>query len=326
MLVRDIDGNGSVDNGKELFGNETLLSDGTKATNGFQALSELDDNKDGKIDANDTAWSQLKIWKDTDGDGISAGDELHTLDELGIASINTGYANSTTVDANGNEHKQVGSFTKTDGTTGATEDVWFKMDKGYTIANEWLDVPEDIATLPDLRGYGNVYDLHQAMVRDTSGGLKGLVEQFMAATDVNTRNSLMEQILFKWTGTDTIDPNSRGTQVDARRLTVLEKLFGDAFGQTGLTTTGIIVTSSNPVGRAVPMVEQSYNGILEMYYASLMAQTNLKPLYSKIAYTWDEATQSLKADLSAVTTDIQTLLTNDPASRQVAPFRIQPHN
>ena len=79
MLVRDIDGNGSVDNGKELFGNETLLSDGTKATNGFQALSELDDNKDGKIDANDTAWSQLKIWKDTDGDGISAGDELLTV-------------------------------------------------------------------------------------------------------------------------------------------------------------------------------------------------------------------------------------------------------
>ena len=59
MLVRDIDGNGSVDNGKELFGNETLLSDSTKASNGFQALSELDDNKDGKIDANDAAWSQL---------------------------------------------------------------------------------------------------------------------------------------------------------------------------------------------------------------------------------------------------------------------------
>ncbi len=59
MLVRDIDGNGSVDNGKELFGNETLLNDGTKAANGFQALSELDSNVDGKIDASDALWGQL---------------------------------------------------------------------------------------------------------------------------------------------------------------------------------------------------------------------------------------------------------------------------
>jgi len=41
-----------------------------------------------------------------------------------------------------------------------------------SIPNEWVDVPEDIAALPDVQGYGNVYDLHQAMARDTSGELK----------------------------------------------------------------------------------------------------------------------------------------------------------
>jgi len=56
------------------------------------------------------------------------------------------------------------------------------VDKTYTVATEWLDVPEDIAALPDLAGYGNVYDLHQAMVRDTTGELKGLVEQFETET------------------------------------------------------------------------------------------------------------------------------------------------
>jgi len=38
--------------------------------------------------------------------------------------------------------------------------------------------------------------------RDTSGQLKGLVEQFSAATDTITRNSLMDQILYKWTESD----------------------------------------------------------------------------------------------------------------------------
>jgi len=79
---------------------------------------------------------------------------------------------------------------------------------GFT---DWLDVPDDIAAFPDLRGYGNVYDLHQTMVRDTTGTLQSLIEQSIAAA--TTRNFLMAQILFKWTGSDNIDPASRGFQL-----------------------------------------------------------------------------------------------------------------
>ncbi len=141
ILVRDINGNGSIDNGKELFGDHTLLGDGTRASNGFQALADLDENADGKIDANDAAFSQLKVWKDIDGDGYSSTDELMSLSDAGVTSINTGYTDSTLVDDQGNEHRQVGNFTKTDGTTGAATDVWFKKDTAYTIANEWLELP-----------------------------------------------------------------------------------------------------------------------------------------------------------------------------------------
>ncbi|MEW6620491.1 MAG: hypothetical protein AB1422_14340 [bacterium] len=169
ILVFDRNEDGIINDGKELFGSQTILEDGTTAANGFQALADLDDNLDGKIDAGDAAWTSLKIWQDVDGDGLSAATEFHTLDELGIQSINTGYVDSTFIDAQGNEHWQVGSFTKTDGTTGTATDVWFQSDKAYTIATEWLDVPPEIAVLPDLQGYGNVYDLHQAMVRDASG-------------------------------------------------------------------------------------------------------------------------------------------------------------
>jgi Ca2+-binding RTX toxin-like protein len=300
FLVMDRNEDGIINDGKEFFGSETLLSNGTKAANGFQALVELDDNQDGKIDANDAVYANLKIWKDADGDGYSSSDEFLTLSEAGVASINTSYTDSTMVDAQGNEHRQVGSFTRSDGTTGTATDVWFKIDPAYTIATEWLDVPEDIAALPDLQGYGNVYDLQQAMVRDTSGQLKGLVEQFINTTDTTTRNSLMEQILFKWTGSDGIAPGSRGGSiVDARKLVVLEKFFGQNFSGTN---------GPNPHGFSAPFLKQSYQGLFEMFYAQLMAQTHLKDLYGMIAYTWDEATETVKADLSAVITEIQNCL------------------
>jgi hypothetical protein len=48
-----------------------------------------------------------------------------------------------------------------------------------------------------------------------SGGLSiaTLVEQFISAADIATRNTLMSQILSKWTGSDTIDSTSRGFQL-----------------------------------------------------------------------------------------------------------------
>ena len=170
MLMLDRDADAILDNGAELFGNFTPLANGMLAVNGFQALAQFDSNGDGKIDASDPIWSQLRVWQhdpeatDT-GDPDSAG-IFKTLDELGIQSINTGYTDTNITDPNGNTIKQAGSFTKTDGSTGNASDVWFQTDNMYTIANEWLDVPDDIAALPDLQGYGNVYDLQQAMARE----------------------------------------------------------------------------------------------------------------------------------------------------------------
>lgn len=49
LLVRDLNGNGRIDNGGELFGNYTKLANGQMAANGFEALNDLDDNHDGKL-------------------------------------------------------------------------------------------------------------------------------------------------------------------------------------------------------------------------------------------------------------------------------------
>lgn len=55
LLVRDINNNGKIDNGTELFGNNTVLSNGQKATNGFEALKDLDSNNDGVFNNQDAA-------------------------------------------------------------------------------------------------------------------------------------------------------------------------------------------------------------------------------------------------------------------------------
>lgn len=69
LLALDLNGNGTIDNGAELFGNHTKLKDGTLATNGFDALAQYDDNGDGVINNKDRVWKNLLVWQDKVNDG-----------------------------------------------------------------------------------------------------------------------------------------------------------------------------------------------------------------------------------------------------------------
>lgn len=57
LLVRDLNGNGSIDSGRELFGVDTVKRNGQLATQGFDALADLDSNGDGQITSADAAWA-----------------------------------------------------------------------------------------------------------------------------------------------------------------------------------------------------------------------------------------------------------------------------
>ncbi len=64
MLVLDRNNNGTIDNGRELFGDNTQLANGRFAADGFAALIEMDSNGDGKINADDTQFANLRLWRD----------------------------------------------------------------------------------------------------------------------------------------------------------------------------------------------------------------------------------------------------------------------
>jgi hypothetical protein len=116
FLALDRNGNGSIDSGAELFGDQR------GAANGYEELRKLDDNRDGVIDAKDAAYDSLLLFKD-DGDGKTEDGELITLREAGIAEISIQYANVNENAAGGNRMAQLASYRRTNGNIGRAGDA-----------------------------------------------------------------------------------------------------------------------------------------------------------------------------------------------------------
>ncbi len=111
-LVLDCNGNGTIDNGAELFGNYTAQPQPPLGSekNGFAALAEFDrlenlGNGDGFITKRDAVFNRLRLWRDANHNGTSESSELFTLPQLGLRKIHLDYQESRRVDEHGNRFK-----------------------------------------------------------------------------------------------------------------------------------------------------------------------------------------------------------------------------
>ena len=181
ILAYDVDGNGQIDNGSEIF--TPNFAGGNYAT-GSEALASLDSNGDGVIDANDEAFAKLLIWQDFNKNGISDDGELTHLADHGIVGIDTG-TTATTGEIDGQTVIGQGTFHYADGSTGSFVEVALgsalgahdsQAPAGETFVIDGLDVADII---PDYDGgKGDQLDLSallKGLAPDTDLGGQGYV-------------------------------------------------------------------------------------------------------------------------------------------------------
>lgn len=126
LLAIDLNRDGQINDGSELFGSGTMLADGSKAQTGWQALAQYDLNQDLLIDQHDAIFASLQVWQDANSDGRTDAGELKTLAELGIVSISLDH-NDQAVQQNGNTLQHFSSYQTADGQAHEVVDAWFAV-------------------------------------------------------------------------------------------------------------------------------------------------------------------------------------------------------
>jgi hypothetical protein len=288
LLALDLNHNGRIDTGRELFGNQTSLAGGALAKNGYEALKALDTDKNGRLDSADAPFADLSVWQDTNQDGLTGPGELRSLRELGISQIDlTPTAGNTTL-ADGSRLEGQAGFVM-NGEQHAYTDAWFAQAPFYRDFGAAGAVASASSSGPDIGGSGLVQDLRVAMGQ--SGVLASLVGRFAQAGTPAERQALVEPILTAWADTSTMlttadwatqghavsyafqGQDAAGSAQWAQRLTVLEAFSGETYRNLAATGTTAISASKARLG----LLQQSYDALSQDVYRALVLQTKLKP-------------------------------------------------
>jgi hypothetical protein len=163
-----------------------------------------------------------------------------------------------------------------DGSTSQISDIWFQQDLMDTINLNQIPIEEDISTMLDMPGMGNVLSFHQVMANDDTNYLKDLLNQFISV-DFQTARNLTWDIIYAWTGVTDLSPDSRGPYLDdARKLYAMEKLWGENFLSLTCNYQYIPEPHSNDVNK----LNIIFNDWENKFFSYLMLNTTYNDLYS----------------------------------------------
>ncbi|MGH8352351.1 MAG: hypothetical protein ACRERY_02290 [Pseudomonas sp.] len=113
LLALDRNGNGRIDDGRELFGDQQ------GAANGFAELGKFDDNGDGRIDAQDALFQRLSLLR-FDAQGRQ---QSQSLPEAGVGAIRLQAQNVKQALGAYDEIAQLGRFEFSDERNGQAADL-----------------------------------------------------------------------------------------------------------------------------------------------------------------------------------------------------------
>ncbi|HLO62597.1 MAG TPA: hypothetical protein VK165_06490 [Azonexus sp.] len=250
LLALDRNGNGTIDDGSELFGDATpsYNTAGTTA-DGFAALAQEDTNHDGMVNAQDANFANLRVWQDLNQDGISQSDELSTLDAAGIASFNVARTAHSQMLPSGNQMADLGTFTRTDGSTGATgapqamADINLALDTFHRTFTDTIPLTAQAQVFPDMQGSGKVRDMREAASLQTAAGqaFSAALANFSAAATREEQLAQLDNLITAWANTSgfgTLQERAAAngytftTTLNAdwqRKLTALEAFNGQGY-------------------------------------------------------------------------------------------------
>ena len=289
FLAVDINGNGIIDNGSELLSDTMLKKNGETALNGFDALAIFDENGDGRIDVNDTAYSKLILWTDKNSDGVSTPDELSSLADNGIVDIdfNKIIEKGTLLNPEA-ALESAATVLFSDGSTSEIGEFLFSK-RGFDTLDNTQITDEEILLLPNVKQYGNMPSLHYAMAMDKTGCIMELIKDFSQSNDMNYKEQIVEDILlFMCNCGDITDDYD---VVDATHLKVLECIFGGKYD-------GVLN------GHSGSSLESIYTQMVNVYYNEINIQSCLKDWICS-------ATQMSKHEFFEY---VKTEITNDVSS------------
>lgn len=323
LLTLDIDGNGLIDSGRELFGDSTLLRSGKTAANGYAALSDLDDHKDGVINVQDAVFDRLRIWRDLDQDGASEAGELFSLAQLNISEINLAKtANSQTL-ADGTRLDGSASFTL-GGQTHRYTDAWFAEDAFHSQFVKPVALSDAAKAVPDLQGSGAVRSLAEAAMQ--SPALQGLLQQFQQASTRGAQMALIEPLLKAWSDTSALTTvaeweaaghavtcafhaqDSAGNALWKQRLSVLEAFNGENYRTLARTGKTAISTAADRQA----LLQQSYEALSQSVYGALALQTRLRPYLDAITFVTNPDEAGGHLDASGLNAALDAKKAQDP--------------
>ena len=255
FLALDVNHNGVIDDGGELFGDKFIMPNNLESSTGFEALQSLNDNDDNVINSEDSVFESLLVWVDSNHNGQSEESELRSLEQLGIVSIGfaPNYDGTIHVESNVLE----------------AESAWVTFEDGSTrkISEFWFPVNTVDTTHDGTTTVGNVPDFKQALENDSDGTLNNLFEKFINATDIGKKRYYLKKIIYYMTGSTDIDPNSRGGNIDARDLHVIEQFMGSEFEG---------VNGKNPNAVAAETLKNIYADIENIYYNKVNLCTDFR--------------------------------------------------
>ena len=277
FLAIDLNQNGIIDNGGELFGDQFIMPDGNISSTGFEALISLDEDSNNRIDKNDTVFEKLYVWFDSNRNGLTDDNELKTLAELNVSYIDLSYVPDNNVHEETGVRREDSSY------------VYLNNGNAKKISEFWFPVNSTDTTHDGVVTVGNVPSIEQAIEEDESGNLLELCLAFSSETDIAQKHYYLNKILYFITDSENIDLNSRGGNIDARDLHVIEQFMGRKFNG---------VDGANPNMNAANILIDIYSSIESIYYNYLNLKLSFGG-YRTVIYedTDDNGNKSLELSL-----------------------------